>query len=243
MENAPAFGHNNPPDPFDQLRERTAELIQNANRWINERGEVNAGTEPQAVDFANQLRQAFKDAEDMRKAEKQPHMDAAKAVDDKYATIKTLLETAGKRIKQMLTDYLNKKAAAEAEERRRLEAEAAAARKAAEELAAQAESGEGDVIGNTVQAEQAAKAAAEADKRAQQIGEGTKAHGAHAGRAMSLRTRRVGVIVDQGKVYRRYSKDALVIEALQKCVDRDVRSKDFGGSIPGVEVKEERSAA
>ena len=101
-----------------------------------------------------------------------------------------------------------------------------------------------DSIASAVRAQEAVAAAAEAEKRARDAASTTtKAHGEFANRAMSLRTKRVGVIVNAVDVFLHYHADPLVVDALQKCVDREVRAKDFGGSIPGVEIKTETSAA
>ena len=243
---APTLGHNNPPEPIDQypaLKQRTDELVATANRWIAERPEItDADTAEKCQTFLEQLRAEFKAVEEQRKAEKQPHMDAAAAVDGRYNPLKALLETAAGFLKPKREAYLRKVEDAQREAARKAAAEAARIQREAEEAARKAQAGTGAVVGATVEAEQKRREAEEATARAEAAAAAKPTlKGVHGGRAATLRSRWLGRITDQGKVYRRYKARAEVVELLQKLVNADVRAGER--EIPGVEVYEERSAA
>lgn len=225
------LGHNNPPEDFARVND----LVATADRWKAERPVIETDdVAEKAQAFLDQLRSCAKDIEKARKADKQPHMDAAKAVDELYKPQVDRLTAAANIIKGLLTDFLRKKE----DERRRVEEErrraAEEARRKAEEASREAASVDQQVAAQKARgdAEAAAKVAEQTAKsRAQVTGQG---------RTVSLRTRRVAVIVDQGKVYRKFRDHPSVIEALQKLVNAEVRA---GKSVPGVEVREEQAAA
>jgi len=225
------LGHNNPPEQFA----RVDELVANADRWKTERPVIESDdVAGKAQAFLDQLRSCAKEIEATRKAEKQPHMDAAKAVDQVFKPQMDRLTAAANIIKGLLTEFLRKKEderrAAEAEQRRIADE---AARKA--EDAARAASSVDQQVAAQKAREDASAAAAEADHIAR-----TRSQVTGQGRTVSLRSRKVGVIVDQGKVYRKFRDHPSVIEVLQKLVNAEVRG---GRSIPGVDIREEQEAA
>lgn len=231
------IGHNIA--PFDQIAERTATLIETANRWITERKEIaDDDTAGKANDFLTQLRAEYKAAEDERKKEKQPHLDAGKAVDARYKPITERLTKATDAIKKMLTPYLQKKQREEEEARRREQEEARRRaeeeRKRAEELAKQ---------GNAIEAEIAAEEAAKATEEAEKIEQAPARASAKGemGRAATLRTTYTGEIADFDKCLAHYKGHVAIRETLQKLINADVRAGTH--TIPGVRVRQQRSAA
>jgi hypothetical protein len=83
------LGHNNPPEdtPFDHAREAISLLDAEARNWFDGAPIEN---ERQAADVARILdaaRKAKQQADNARKAEKEPHAQAAKAVDEKWRPI------------------------------------------------------------------------------------------------------------------------------------------------------------
>lgn len=225
------LGHNNPPEDFARVNE----LVATADRWKAERPVIETDdVAEKAQAFLDQLRTCAKDIEQTRKAEKQPHMDAAKAVDELYKPQVDRLTAAANIIKGLLTAHLQRKE----DERRRVEEEQ---RRAAREAAERAEAAarEAASVDQQIAAQKAREDAEAAAKLAEQTAK-SRAQVTGQGRTVSLRTRKVGVIVDQGKVYRKFKDHSTVIEALQKLVNAEVRA---GNNVPGVEVREEKAAA
>lgn len=226
------LGHNNPPQEFA----RVDSLVETADRWKEERKVIETDEiADKAAAFLNQLRDEAKEIEKTRKAEKQPHIDAGKAVDAKFKTQVERLTASANIIKGILTPYLEKKEAERQEAERKAQAEALAAQKAADEAAKKAKG-----IDAEIAAAAAADNAAQMQKDAHQIATSrVGVSSSMGGRAVSLRTVKTGEIVDQSKVYRKFKNAPSVIEALQKLVNAEVRA---GRTVPGVKVIEERSA-
>jgi hypothetical protein len=253
-----APGHNLPPETdatFDQLSSRTTALVENANRWIEERPEI--GDDDQATkagDFLDQLRSQIKEIEAERKTQKAPHMAAATAVDDKYNPLKRPVEIAGKFIKDKLTVWLKKQDEIKERERRAAEEVAHKAQEEADRAAAAAESPEGDAIGKAVAAEAAQKRAEETGRAAQRAAAAPKVASAYGGRSKSLRSHTVVEIEDATKIpakyLRRLCARVYVTEALQRAVREDVSAystaTEDGGlvsTVPGITIRKEKVAA
>lgn len=164
-DQAAGMGHNRPPEPtpydeaiYSTLELRLTELADAGGAWLD-KGPLE--TEEQAgrlVDALAQVKAHAKAIEDARKAAKQPHLDAGRAVDAAFERLAAPVKKLVDRLGSLLTAYQVEKQRRLDEERRAREAEAAraeaAARKAAEEAAAR-----NDVIGA------AAAEAAEAEAR------------------------------------------------------------------------------
>lgn len=225
------LGHNLPPADFS----RVDDLISTAERWRSERPVIETDEiAEKATAFLDQLRGCAKEIEAQRKTAKQPHMDAAKAVDDTFKPQVDRLTAAADLIKGLLGAFLRKKE----DERRAIEAEQ---RRIAEEARRKAEeAAKSESIDGQLQAKRAAEEAEEAAKAADAIAKAKTNIGGMGARTVSLRTRRVAVIVDQGKVYRKFKDHPTVVEALQKLVNAEIRA---GHVVPGVEVREEQAAA
>lgn len=81
------IGGNNPPDAFAELKDSIAEWRRTAAR-LEKAGAVT--TQDQAdklADVKSKLGELWKAGEDMRKAEKKPHDDAGKAVQEKFRSV------------------------------------------------------------------------------------------------------------------------------------------------------------
>ena len=218
------LGHNNPPDDFA----RVDELVKTADRWKGERPVIETEeVADRAAGFLAQIREESKGIEKRRVAEKKPHIDAGKAVDEKYRGHINRLENAADVMKGLLTGYLEKKEAARlvAEEKSRLEA-------LAQQQAAQQAAREARTIDDMAAAELAAKTAKDKAKEADAIASSRAAvSSSFGGRTVSLRAYRIGTIVDQSKVYRKFKNDPAVIAVLQKLVDAEVRAQR---PVPGL---------
>lgn len=256
------IGHNLPTEAeatFDQLSARTSALVENANLWANERPEITNEEEAEkAGDFLDQLRKLGADKagqlDKARLTEQQPHTERVEIIRERYRPLKRSVEIAMKLMKGKLTVWLNKKDAEAAEERRRADEVARKAREDAERAAAETEHGEGDVIGNTLRAEEAQKRAEETDKAARRAAAGPKVASAYGGRSKSLRSHTVVEIADATKIPAKYLRRLCallyVTEALQRAVREDVaaysRETEDGGlvsTVPGIAVRREKVAA
>lgn len=177
----PPLGHNNPPSPIEVIHANLTE----AHAPLIERAKALAGMSerlPNACDdteTAAKLTEAVKSAtacanalEAARKVEKQPHLDAGKAVDSFFANQTLPVDGVKQKMGALLTAYQKK---LEAIERQRREAEAAEQRRIAREAEAAAreaariarEAREAEEARQREAAEAAAKLEGEARRRAE----------------------------------------------------------------------------
>lgn len=194
-----------------------------------EGGEVTNDDQDAALDgVMDDLRRIKKDAEAARKEEKQPHLDAGKAVDEAYRPVTTKCDKAIEAVKRALTPYR------EAKQRERDEAN----RKAREEAdallrAAQAKHAAPEHLQAEYDAEVEMKEAAKLVARANRIDRS----------ATGLRTHWEAEVTDRKAALLFYIKrsperfDALI----QQMADEDARGAR--GAVPGVVYHERKKAA
>lgn len=163
----------------------------------------------------DRLAKLYKDREEKRKAEKQPHMDAAKAVDDRFNPILAKIKDAGDKLKRAITAWLLK-------EEERAKAEALAKLRAEEE------------------ARKAAAAANLPPPAPEPTPEIARPKAGTMGRATALRTFKSAVITDYAKALAHFAESAEVKALIQTLADRAARA-DL--AVPGCEIKTERKAA
>ena len=127
---------NNAPEDnsFEAIRERIDDLSREAERLMA-KGEAKTEEESdQAADVANELGKYWNKADNLRKVEKQPHLDASRDVDDKFRPILTAASIYSQLKQVVCAPWLRaekkKKDAAEAAARQVAEDAAAAARQA-----------------------------------------------------------------------------------------------------------------
>ena len=237
-----SIGGNMPPEPtpFEKADAEVSKLYDEAKLWLDG---AKVDSQPLADGIANllnMLRAAEKSADAARKAEKEPHDKAAKAVDAKFKPILEKAKLATDACKKALTPWLahleaEKAAKAEAarreaEEKRRAAEEAIRARDAANlEQTASAEA-------LLKEAQKAERAASRAENDTAKAG-----HGA-LGRAVSLRTVHTPVMTDPRAAVLHYwtaNRDEMVA-LLQTFAERDVRAGKR--EIPGFEIRTEQKA-
>lgn len=228
-------------DAAINLTHEAQELSRVVDAWVAKVPEIATEAEAQdARDLLAKLTARGKSAEDARKAEKQPHLDAAREVDARYEPIKTLLAACAAPIKRLLEGWLRK-------ERERQAAEAAAARAEAERLAADAAKAASaqrsiaDTAAAQVATQRAEAAAAEA-----RLAEAAKTQVASAvggARAATLRRTWFAKLVSVPLACRRYGNHPDVIAVLEKLASADVRAAKGKISIPGFEVQYKESVA
>lgn len=251
-DQAAQIGHNEPPKDeatFDTLLARTNELIINANKWANKRPEIeNDEQATLAKDFMDQLRKLGTDKSKglLTKARMVEQEEATKEIADirdKYRPLTRGIEICIELIRSKLTPWAIKVEEAQLKEVRRLEGIARQEREKAEAAAAEAEHGEGDVIGNQMRAEDAQEQAEEADKATQRAPTRAKIESAYGGRSTSLRTRVVVTIENVDKIPVRALRALCARPYVQEALVRAVREQaDSFRDVPGIIISEERKA-
>lgn len=243
---APA-GHNNPPvvDPeiVDKFEKLALEFADAAGDFLDKKVIETEEDAQLANDLIAGARQNFKAANEARAAAKKPHDDAGRAVQETFKPLLDKFELTGKKVKAMLTVYLEKKEAEQRAEARRLQEAADRKAKEAAEAAARA-AARNDVAGE-VDAAAAAKEAEKAQKDAERAAKAkTQVDSASGGtKAVGLRTIRVAKIKNINVVFMHYSHRPEVRELLERLATADVRAKDVDETqIPGIEIVESKSA-
>ena len=110
MNQLATIGDNNPPTPFDDIEERINDLYAEARQWLDG-AEVTTQEQADALNtLASHIREAAKQADDMRKEEAKPFDDGKKAVQDRYNPLiqkgKGKTEVALGAVKSALKPYL-----------------------------------------------------------------------------------------------------------------------------------------
>ena len=243
------MGDNKPPlydpDVMAALLARSQELMKVGQVWKDHgaiKTEEDAG---KLNDFLAQARAQIKAIEERRKEQKQPHMDAATAVDSAFNPLKTPVQELGKALGAVHTAYLVEKqrkldeqrAAERAEAKRKQDEADAAAAKAAEE---------GDAIAQA-QAQQLQKEAAKEVKQTSKPAVARVASASGGGRTASLRTYHVAKLerpLPAIAWFRDNRPEAWEkIEALLVALaEAEHRSVEGVKEIPGVTFTEEKRA-
>lgn len=227
-----SFDHNNPPNNAEQFRFD----IDSLKERIAVFPEITAENAGDANDLIRLCGNLAKDIDKTRKAEKEPHLEAGRAVDGTYMPLANEAKEAPRALKDRLGAHLREQeriaqeAAREAariaeEERQRVEAEKAVSMPAdEEELEQEAELAE----------VQAAAAAAQADKA-------RTAKGSHGLMASGLKTKREVVVTDPVGLVRHFHKHPDVIEVCTKLAKAAVRAAKGGDvDIEGIAIREVR---
>jgi len=236
---APAFGigHNLPP-VIDQARERVAALESAANDWAKACAVIeDAETAAQCTDFLDQLLAEHKKWDAQRAAEKKPHDEAAKAVQERWKPLLDKLLLCKGAIEPRHRAWLQRERQRLEAERRQREAEAReAAREAerAQEAARRAvEESKGDVVQSMLAANAAVDAAADASRAAAAVPRRAQVRGALGGRARSLRETWSAHIVDPDLFYQHVKDRPEVKDVLQRLANAAARGGIRNPDLPG----------
>jgi hypothetical protein len=239
--NAPAdiapIGHNAPP-VFEAFSLHIDDLYEEAKHFLD--GEP-VQTQEQADAVAvllTRLRTAANDADDARKAEKRPHDDAAKAVQEKWRPLLTRADLAVSTCKQAIAPFLQSQ---EEERRRAVEAANQEASQRAEAARQAALSARPDSLADREALERLRKGADQAQKAANRA-EKQRPQAKGEGRATTLRTSYCAELTDPlafGKWLWEHRR-ADYLEWLMGWAQSECRHgpKD----IPGVKVHTDRKA-
>lgn len=220
-----ATGHNNPP-PHEAMAMHVDDLFQLVSD-TTEGAEVKTDAQEAALaDLLDQIRQAEKDAEQQRKTEKEPHLEAGRMVDAAWKPVKAKCEAAAAHIKGLLTPYRVEKQRAKDEAERRAREEAEALEKAAQEKLQKPEH---------LQAKFDAETELKAAKKL------TVAANRTAREATGLRTRKVANVTDRRAALNWIARNDA--DALDAFVNDYARRNAVTRPMDGVAVEEVRVAA
>jgi hypothetical protein len=224
---------NLPSDPFEALKVEFAAEAEVAAELLARPVAEKAHADQIAV-LTKRLSGIKNRATDLHKVEKQPSLDAGRAVDSKWRDLKEEPDTLSKKLKRHLDTYLQEQDRIERERQRIARDEAARIQREADD-AARAAAATGDSQ-DVAEAERAADAAAAAEREAQ-------ARNASAGRTgakVALRTFVSAEITDFDVLLMALKDRPEIIEVVQTLANRAAKS---GVTLPGMGVKEERRAA
>lgn len=235
------IGGNMPPEPtpYEKAETEIGNLYDEAKLWLD--GAVIA-TQGQADDIANllnMLRAAEKKADEARKVEKEPHLEAGRAVDAKFKPLLERAKLATDGCKKALAPWLAKLEAEKAAKAEAARKEADEKRKAAEDAIRAAQAAD---LAEREKAEALLKEAKKADAAASRAEKDTAKAGGATGRAISLRTEYRPVLVNEMAARRHYYETAHdeLLAFLQSLAERDVRAGKR--EIPGFNVISEQKA-
>lgn len=238
MTEDPGIGHNSG-DEFEQLRDRANEFGRGAVTWG--KNSCDTGEDAEALNaYISEARALYKELDTLRKEEKRPHDEAAKAVQAKFNPLLYVVKKAAETAKDLMDSYLERK---EAELRHQAEAEAKAqaeaARKAEEER--QAAEDRGDMVA-VQEAEKAVQDHTLAVEKALEATTTARAQSkSETGRTISLRTVRDVTITRITQAMLHYKDHPDMIALVERLAKAEVRSG--ATDIPGVEITERKVAA
>lgn len=243
------MGHNAPPEqtPYEAITTKINDLYDEAKQWLD--GEP--VTTQQYADSLNKLilaiRDAAKEADELRKEEAKPHDEAKAEIQARYnlligdtKSIKGKTVLALEAAKKAITPWLEAQDKIKREAERVARETAAAAQRAAQEAFAKAQA---DDLAAREAAEALAQAAAQAEIAAKVAAKDTAKAKGGTGRATGLRSFYHAEITD-GTAFARYiwqnhrqDMDEFLAAFAKKLVDQN-----HDREIPGVTIHEERKA-
>lgn len=243
------IGHNRPPEPtpFEAVEKKIEDLYDEAKNWLDGEPVTSQGMADSLNKLINLIRDAEKEADELRKAEAKPHDDAKAAIQSRYAPlIGNTKSMKGKTVlaldaaKKALTPWLDKVEQEKREAERKAREEAEAAQKAAEESF---RSSQADDLAAREEAERLAEQAKKADIAARVAAKDKGQAKSGTGRATGLRTYYTPEITDATAFarylwqHRRSEMDGFLTEMARKMV-----AQNHDQTIPGVTIHTEKRA-
>lgn len=227
-------GHNGPPSPYEQSKQRVDDLYEEAKNWLDGESIDRQELADEISKLLAMIRDAKKEADSARKEEAKPFDDGKKEVQERYKPLLEMADRAADACKKALTPWLEK---VEAEKR----AQEAEAKRIAEETARAAQeamrSTTLDDLEGREQAEKLAKEAKRATAAANRAGRDT----AKAGGVALRRTYEPELVsgVEAARHYWQHNREAMeafLLDLARKDVRSGVRS------IPGFTITEKKGA-
>ncbi len=103
------LGHNNPPSEYEMIAEAVNDLVDEAKGWADGEDVKNDAQANGVSDLINLLRKQKTAVTKWHKVEKEPHLIAGKAVDEKKNTVAKKIDLATETLKKCLAPYLEEK--------------------------------------------------------------------------------------------------------------------------------------
>ena len=179
-----------------------------------------------AASWTKRLGLISKKATDLHKVEKQPHLDAGRAVDEKWRELKDDPKDLATKLKRAMDGYLQRLERERQEAERKARAEAEAKRREAEELAKQDEAAAAELMQQAAETEKAAQA--------------QNAKAGRTGASVALRTFISAEITNYDALLMALKERQEVQELVQSLANRAAKS---GVELAGMKIKEEKRAA
>lgn len=227
---APA-GHNEPPvsdDPREQIAHEFSSEAEIAGPFLRTPIET-ADQADQAGVWADRLTKLARRAEEHHKVEKRPHLDAGRAVDDRWRDVITDIRELATKLKRHVEPFLVAQKRAEEERARKAREEADRLAREAAEAARKAKAAND---------QEAAEKARELQRQAAEADKASIVKNASAGRTgarVSVRTEKRAKIVDYAACLQALSDHPDVKALVEQLAQRAVRA---GMPLAGVEVIE-----
>ena len=226
--------HNQPPEPVTPEPveakaapedKRIAELIEAATEWARQFPTIESEEVASAcTDYLNQLDAQWEEFEDKRKAEREPHNQALKKIQEKWLPRLDRIDICRRAIRPVHRGWLRLKDVRLKAERETKEREAAEAQRHADQLAEQAKAGGPNAVSQTIIALEATQAAERSRQEAAAVPQRAQLRGTLGGRTHSLRTEWQADIVEIEKTFEHYKSRREVIELLSRLAKADVRN-------------------
>jgi hypothetical protein len=232
-------GNMPPPTPYEIAANAINELWEEATLWLDGAKVDSQELADGIANLLNMIRAAEKKADEARKVEKQPHLDASREVDARYKEILDRAKLASDGCKKALAPWLQKlddEKRAEAERKRR-EAEEAA-RIAQEAL----RTVQGDNLAARAEAEALVNGAKKAERIASKAEKSTATAGNGIGRAVGLKSVWTATLTNDVEALRHYwrTRPDDMRSHVQAMADADIRAGKR--EIPGFEITEQKVA-
>lgn len=230
----PPKTHNLPSDPHEALTVEFAGEKEMAEAFLKTPITTQEQADQAAV-WSKRIAAIAKKATDLHKVEKQPALDAGRAVDDKWRALKDEPDALSKRLKRHLDDFLREQQRLEIERQRAAREEADRIRREADEAARAAAPDDEAAKANADRLQQeAADAAREAEAR--------NASAGRTGAKVALRTFVSGRVTDYHKAAKALldANHRELMDTIDQLANRAARA---GVPLDGVERVEEQRAA
>lgn len=218
-------------DPFDAIMQELAGEKEMADEFLRAPVKTQADADKAGI-WAKRLSDLAKRADNLRVVEKEPHLAASRAVDDKWRAPVGQAKDLSVALKLHVEPFLIAKKREEEARARKAAEEAAALRRKAEEAARKA------ATDNDAKAEQERAELLRQAEAADKAAEVKNAQAGRTGAKVSIRTEKVGVVTDYAKAAAALvaMKHKDLIEIIDKLAQRAAKA---GMPFDGMEVKEE----
>lgn len=235
------IGANNPPSPIEpELApedKRVADHTAAATKWLERYPTIkNEEIAAACTDYLNQLDADWTALDERRKAERESHNKALKAIQDKYLPRLERIDICRRALRPLKQAWLRLRDARLKAEREAEDRKAAEAQRRADQLAEQAKAGGSNAVSQTIIALEATQEAERARQAAAAVPRRAQVRGTLGGRTHSLRTVWKALIVEQDLCYRHFRDHADVKAILLQLANAAARGGTRNPNLPGCEI-------